>query len=128
MRAFEYALPGSLDEARKLAADGSVWKASGLDLLDLMKERIAAPKRVVSLLGLKELAGIEERDGSLRIGAGVTLTQLADHERVRARFPGLAHAAAEAATPHHAISWWQPQRGQRPSGTCNRRLASDAHR
>jgi xanthine dehydrogenase YagS FAD-binding subunit len=88
-----------LDEARKLAADGSVWKASGLDLLDLMKERIAAPKRVVSLLGLKELAGIEERDGGLRIGAGVTLTQLAEHERVRARFPGLAQAAEEAATP-----------------------------
>jgi xanthine dehydrogenase YagS FAD-binding subunit len=99
MRAFEYAAAASLAEARKLVVEGSVFKGSGIDLLDLMKERIAQPKRVVSLAGIPELAAIEERDGALRIGAGVTLTTLAEDERVQRRFPGLAEAAGEAATP-----------------------------
>ena len=77
-----------------------VLKAGGVDLLDLMKEGLLVPKRVVNLRAVPELGRIvEEKDGSMRIGATVTLAQLGAHPAIRARYRALAQAAGNSASP-----------------------------
>jgi xanthine dehydrogenase YagS FAD-binding subunit len=81
--------------------DGAaVIKAGGIDLLDLMKEGLIAPMRVVNLrrvAGLDRIA--EEKDGTLRIGSMVTLAQIAEHALIRERYTALANATEKSATP-----------------------------
>ena len=43
MNNFEWADAKSIDEAQSLMTDTSAYKAGGVDLLDMMKEHIAAP-------------------------------------------------------------------------------------
>lgn len=99
MRNFAYVMPETLDQAAKAAADkGAVLKAGGVDLLDMMKSEVVKPARLVSLLSVKApaLREIAVKDGALRVGALVTLAELAAHPAV----PGaLAQAAGMAATP-----------------------------
>ena len=77
-----------------------ILKAGGIDLLDLMKEGLLAPQRIVNLRGIPELGRIaEEPGGGLRIGALVTLAQLAGDPLVRARYGALAQAAGGSASP-----------------------------
>ena len=78
----------------------TVLKAGGIDLLDLMKEGLLTPKRIVNLRAIAELGRIaEEPDGSVRIGAMVTLAQLAADPLVRSRYRALAEAAGNSASP-----------------------------
>jgi len=78
----------------------TVLKAGGIDLLDLMKEGLLTPKRIVNLRAIAELGRIaEEPDGSVRIGAMVTLAQLAADPLVRGRYRALAEAAGNSASP-----------------------------
>ena len=63
MQAFEYANPSTVQEA--VALLGSKWGeadvlAGGTDLISLMKEYIATPKRVVNIKNIKELGGIRQ--------------------------------------------------------------------
>jgi xanthine dehydrogenase YagS FAD-binding subunit len=78
----------------------SVVKAGGIDLLDLMKEGLLAPTKVV---GLKEVPGldtvVEEDDGGLRIGPMVTLASLADDPLLRERYAVLAEVLRGSASP-----------------------------
>jgi xanthine dehydrogenase YagS FAD-binding subunit len=75
-------------------------KAGGIDLLDLMKEGLLSPRRVVNLRDIPELGRIaEESGGALRIGSMVTLAQLAGHPLIRARYRALAEAAGQSASP-----------------------------
>jgi xanthine dehydrogenase YagS FAD-binding subunit len=67
--------------------------AGGTDLLGLMKDYIATPRRVVSIKGIKELGGIARAEGGYRIGAAVTLEELVDNAEIRKMYPAL-HAAA----------------------------------
>jgi len=63
-----------------------ILKAGGVDLLDMMKEGLLAPKRVVNLRAVPELGRIvEEKDGGVRGGATLTLAQHAAHPAIRAR-------------------------------------------
>ena len=102
MNSFEWIDVRSVEEASRLlsAGDGTIAKAGGIDLLDLMKEGIVRPAR---LLNLRTIAGMDEirieADGALRIGALATLARIADDAQVRDRFGALAAAAAHAATP-----------------------------
>lgn len=102
MQPFEYANPGTLKEA--LALLGSEWGqadvlAGGTDLISLMKEEIHTPKRVVNIKNIKELGGIAKTAAGLRIGATVTLDELASHTAVRSEYPALAQAALGVASP-----------------------------
>jgi len=103
MQAFEYARPKSTQEAVKLlsGAEGEALAlAGGTDLLSLMKDGVATPKRVVSLQHLRELKGVSQHhEGGLRIGASVTLEELMENREVRERFPALAHAAEGVRSP-----------------------------
>ncbi len=78
----------------------SVVKAGGVDLLDLLKENLLAPVKVVSLREVPGLDAItEEEGGGLRIGSMVSLAALADHPVLRQRYPALAGAVRGSASP-----------------------------
>ena len=75
-------------------------KAGGVDLLDLMKEGLVSPARLVDIGRLPELAGIAvQPDGSVRIGALATLGDIAAHSGLRRSHSALVEAAALAASP-----------------------------
>src|SRR6266508_348727 len=102
MQAFEYANPASVQEAAGLL--GSQWGetdvlAGGTDQISLMKEYIHTPKRVVNIKNIKELGGIKKTGGGLRIGATVTLDELAENAEVRRLYPSLTVAARGVASP-----------------------------
>jgi xanthine dehydrogenase YagS FAD-binding subunit len=99
MNNFEYADASNVSEAISLMVKGAVFKAGGVDLLDLMKERIAEPTRIVNLRNIKDLDYVREEGGELRLGPLVTLAALAEHDVVRKNYTALADAAGHAATP-----------------------------
>ena len=78
----------------------AILKANGIDLLDLLKEGLLNPSKLVSLSevpGLDEV--VEETDGRLRIGPMATLASLADHPILQRRYPALAGALRDSASP-----------------------------
>jgi len=78
----------------------SVVKAGGVDLLDLLKERMLEPSQIVSLAQIPGLdAVVELPAGALRLGATATLASLADHQLLRQRYPALAESLQNAASP-----------------------------
>jgi len=101
LRAFEYHAPTSLNEATALLTEhGQAARAlaGGTDLVVQMKEgatKFPMPGHIVSLLRVPELRGIEfdEKEG-LRIGAGATMTEVAESPLIRGRYTGIAEGAA----------------------------------
>jgi len=80
--------------------DIAIVKASGIDVLDLLKEGLLKPAKVVRLTGVPGLDEVvEEKDGRLRIGPMATLASLADHPIVQQRYPALADALRGSASP-----------------------------
>ena len=83
MNRFELARHTATAQARELLAEkpGSVLKAGGIDVVDHLKEHLLEPPRLVDLKTISGLDEIDvEPDGSLRIGALVTLAQVAAHD------------------------------------------------
>jgi xanthine dehydrogenase YagS FAD-binding subunit len=105
MQSFEWIDARSVEHAAALLGAGSadrpvVAKAGGMDLIDLMKEGIVAPARVVNLRTLETLAQLrfDERSG-LHLGALSTLAEIAANPVIHNRYRALAEAATHAATP-----------------------------
>ncbi|HEX8523807.1 MAG TPA: FAD binding domain-containing protein [Tepidisphaeraceae bacterium] len=99
MNRFEYADAATVEEAIQLTVKGSAVKAGGVDLLDLMKERLATPARLVNIRNIKGLDEIRIDGDGLTIGPLVTLAQIAAHEGIKQKFTAVAQAAGKAATP-----------------------------
>jgi xanthine dehydrogenase YagS FAD-binding subunit len=102
MQSFEYANPATVQEA--VALLGAKWGqadvlAGGTDLLSLMKEHLHEPKRVVNIKNIKELEGIQKSADGLRIGALVTMDELAKNADVHSGYKSLADAAAGIPSP-----------------------------
>jgi len=102
MQAFEYANPATVQEAVGLLS--AKWGeadvlAGGTDLLALMKDRLHTPKRVVNIKNIKELEGISKSADGLRIGALVTMDELAKNADVKASYKALSDAAAGIPSP-----------------------------
>ncbi len=96
---FHYSAPRDVVEASKLLAEpGSQLVAGGTDLLVSMKHRLFEPKHLVSIRALG-LRGVEVAEGSLWIGAGVTLRELGSNAVVNRQLPALADACRTVATP-----------------------------
>ncbi|MFN7929144.1 MAG: xanthine dehydrogenase family protein subunit M [Blastocatellia bacterium] len=73
--------------------------AGGTNLIDLMKEGVETPDRLVDINRL-ELQRIEELpDGGLRLGALAKNSDTANHQQVRTRFPLLSEAILAGASP-----------------------------
>ncbi|KLE32384.1 FAD binding domain-containing protein [Aurantiacibacter luteus] len=98
MRPFDYKRAERLEHAGQLAAaEDTLAIAGGTNLIDLMKLQVETPATLVDLNHLP-LAGIEEHEDGLRIGALATNTATAVHPRVRADYPLLARAILAGAT------------------------------
>jgi len=101
LRAFEYHAPASLNEAISLLeqhGENARPLAGGTDLIVQMKEsatKFPLPSHLVSLLRVPELRGIEFSDNQgLRIGAGATMTDVAESPVIRDRYTAIAEGAA----------------------------------
>ena len=98
---FSYVRPRSLREAiQHLSSDGARVHAGGTDLLGCLRDNVFGTKKLVSLSGLKDLRSAKEtKEGGLRIGALMSLTEIANHRIVKDRYPALSKAASEVASP-----------------------------
>src|SRR6202048_1491161 len=87
------------DAVRQIAADpGAKFIAGGTNLIDLIKENVARPSRLIDITHLP-LNKIEEtKDGGLRIGALVPNSDLAYHPQIEARYPLLGSAILAGAS------------------------------
>ncbi len=73
--------------------------AGATDLLGLMKDRIEVPEVLVNIKKIPEMTGIgHDKKAGLRVGAAVTLSQLAASELVNGKFKILSQAALQVGT------------------------------
>jgi 4-hydroxybenzoyl-CoA reductase subunit beta len=100
---FDYHAPATVEEAVRVMADAgpeAAYVAGGTDLYPNMKRRQQTPRTVVGVNRIDALRLIEGDPASgLRVGAAVTLTQLAEDAHVRAAYPAVARAAKDVSTP-----------------------------
>jgi carbon-monoxide dehydrogenase medium subunit len=96
--AFEYARASSVDEASKLlkkfGEDAKVL-AGGHSLIPLMRLRLAQPKALVDINGIKELDHIKADGSKLRIGALTRHVTIQHSSVVKEKLPLLAFVAGE---------------------------------
>lgn len=99
MTPFGYARAKDIGEAVAQGdGDRVYFLAGGTNLIDLMKENVERPARVVDISRLP-LAAIEDREGGgLRLGALATNADTAYDPRVRERYPLLASAILAGAS------------------------------
>jgi 4-hydroxybenzoyl-CoA reductase subunit beta len=100
---FEFRTPRTLEEAvRILDGQGpnTMPLAGGTDLLPNMKRRQQVPKTLMSLRHIERLTRVQLSNSGSRLGACLTLTDIAEHPRFRNGMTALAQAAALVATPH----------------------------
>src|SRR6188508_1194938 len=100
LREVEYARPATVEEAISLLGshEGARALAGGQTLVNVMKQRAAAPEVLVDLGDLDELRSIGfSSDGMLEIGATVTYAQLEGSSEVDVARPILAEVAATIA-------------------------------
>jgi xanthine dehydrogenase YagS FAD-binding subunit len=99
MKNFEYAVPESIEKTFEyLNSSNSMLKAGGIDLLDLMKEQLESPKRLVNIRDLEELRFLkEDTNGSFLIGPGQTLSEIAGDPTINKSYKALAQAAGGVA-------------------------------
>lgn len=98
---FEYLSPKTLDEAVSLLTKHSDAKilSGGQSLIPLMKLRFAAPKFIIDINRIPNLAYIKEEGGFLRIGALVRESDLEKSELVHSKYPILSDTCAVIADP-----------------------------
>jgi xanthine dehydrogenase YagS FAD-binding subunit len=104
MAEFDLFQPASIDDALALKRryGKTSWAlAGGLDSLDWFKDRIKRPEVVIDLSAVESMRGIRETDDAdgVEIGAMTTLTEVAEHAGILARFGLLADSASKVATP-----------------------------
>jgi 4-hydroxybenzoyl-CoA reductase subunit beta len=100
---FEFRTPRTLKEAvRILDGQGpnTMLLAGGTDLLPNMKRRQQVPKTLMSLRHIEGLAQVQLGNSGSRLGACLTLADIAEDPRFRNGMTALAQAAALVATPH----------------------------
>jgi xanthine dehydrogenase YagS FAD-binding subunit len=99
MNRFTFVDCATVDEALSQMNGDAVVKAGGIDLLDLMKDGVVAPPKLVSILNVRSLHSIESSDRGLQLGPLTTLSEIADHPEIQRRYGALSDAAGHAATP-----------------------------
>jgi len=97
---FDYARASDVaDAVRRIAADPAAkFIAGGTNLIDLMKENVERPSRLIDISHLPLKAVEENAAGGLRIGALVPNSDLAYHPLIAARYPLLGSAILAGAS------------------------------
>jgi CO/xanthine dehydrogenase FAD-binding subunit len=99
---FEFYEPTSVAEACDLMAryrDKARPLAGGTDLLVNMKKKVLSPLHLVSLGRIPELARLEVSNGTLTLGACVTVAEIAASETVTEAVDALGQGARALGTP-----------------------------
>jgi len=99
---FAFRAPTTLEEAaRILHGEGpnAMPLAGGTDLLPNMKRRQQVPRTLLSLRGVEALHAIRFSESGARLGACLTLSDIAADSRFRNGATALAQAASQVATP-----------------------------
>ena len=99
---FEFRAPRTLDEAaRILEGEGgkAMPLAGGTDLLPNMKRRQQVPRTLMSLRHVEGLHQVQLSSSGSRLGACLTLSEIAEDARFRNGLTALAQAASLVATP-----------------------------
>lgn len=99
MNKFAFVDCTTVDQALAELKDGAVIKAGGIDLLDLMKDGIVTPPKLVNIRNVSSLRGITASSDGLHLGPLSTLSEIAAHPDIRRDYSALADAAGHAATP-----------------------------
>lgn len=88
------------DEIIKQTGKSAVIKAGGTDLLDLVKEGIVQPQKIVNIRNLPGLNQVTfDQQSGLRLGANTTLSEIESNNIVSERYHALYEAVSHAATP-----------------------------
>ena len=82
---------------REGALAGARYLGGGTNLVDLMRETIEQPSRLVDVTGLSNTIETPP-DGGLLIGAAARNTAVSEHPAVRTRYPALARAIVAGAS------------------------------
>jgi 4-hydroxybenzoyl-CoA reductase subunit beta len=99
---FEFRAPRTLEEAaRILDGEGSnaMPLAGGTDLLPNMKRRQQVPRTLMSIRHIESMTQIQWGDSGSRLGACLTLSDIAEDRRFRNGLMALVEAASQVATP-----------------------------
>jgi 4-hydroxybenzoyl-CoA reductase subunit beta len=99
---FEFRAPHTLKEAaRILDGEGAnaLPLAGGTDLLPNMKRRQQVPRTLMSLRHIESLTQIKLGETGSRLGACLTLSEIAEDSRFRNGLTALVQAASQVATP-----------------------------
>jgi xanthine dehydrogenase YagS FAD-binding subunit len=102
MKNFAYFRPVTPQQAVTLLDDKwgtAELLAGGTDLLDLQKEYVAQPDKIISLRDVRSLSGIQAMPTNLTIAAGTTLADIAANTTIRNQFPALTTAAGDIGGP-----------------------------
>jgi xanthine dehydrogenase YagS FAD-binding subunit len=101
MKPFTYVRADDVASAvREIAADKTAkFIAGGTNLIDLMKENVERPGRLIDITHLSLRKFIPAPDGGLRIGSLATNTEVACNEEVEGRYPLLSKAILTGASP-----------------------------
>src|ERR1700722_13081501 len=99
MNKFAFVDCTTVDEALGQLGDGATIKAGGIDLLDLMKDDIVSPPKLVNIRNVASLRGITTDKDGRHLAPLATLTEIASHPEIQRSYSALADAAGHAATP-----------------------------
>ena len=99
MKPFAYTRATNQQAAlQAIVQENAKFLAGGTNLVDLMKDNVEQPSRLVDINRL-ELTQIVERDGGLRLGALAKNSDTANHRLVRERYPLISQAILAGASP-----------------------------
>jgi xanthine dehydrogenase YagS FAD-binding subunit len=99
MRQFDFVRATAIEEAIELVAGdpGAAYLAGGTTLLDLMKDGVLSPRRIVDVTRLP-LRGIDHAGGTVTVGALTTMEELAAEPTLADRVPVLRQALLAGAS------------------------------
>lgn len=122
MNAFEYCRAVTLVEALQLHKENPnvTLLAGGTDLLVKLNEQIMKPKVVLDLSLIKEMHGIQLKDGQITLGALTTHTEIVNSEILQKFAPALVQASSMVG------SLQIRNRGTIGGNICNASPAADA--
>ena len=101
MNSFTYTRADAVDTAVRERASEQTAKfvAGGTNLIDLMKENVERPTRLIDITRLPLTAISDTVNGGLRLGALATNADTAYHEQIIQRYPLLSQAILAGASP-----------------------------
>ena len=102
MQDFQFYSPDSIEAALDLLSEKTAACkiiAGGTDLIPSLRKEEIQPARVISILEIKELKGIQEQEDGIRIGPATTFTEIMNHLIIERFLPLLGEAASWVGGP-----------------------------